>query len=318
MEQKKKIEVYDRKIVVAGDIVEMIEYKTPIISGYKNKIEKTSRIQTEEVKKENFDRSIKRTRKKIMDYVNCNFDNNSSFLTLTFKENMRDLELANYQWKLFKQRIQREFNIKLKYVGVIEFQNGDTEYIGADGTVHKGTGRKAIHYHIVLFNVGYLKHEILYKIWNEVTTGGVHISKIDNVDNVGAYIVGYMGKGDSDFFDNEYKGKKRYLASWSLLKKPYEIKLNSEIGSERTQFEISLNDLEYCKTYEYISDEIVLKEKEIVNLCDDLDIETGEVITKIKKELLVTTQQIKYKQFNLNQNTTFRNKLKNNVNKIIL
>ena len=93
MEKKKKIEVYDRKIVYAGDVVELIEYKRPIISGYQNKIEKQQREQTQEVKKENFDRSMRRTRKKIMDYVNCNFDDRSSFLTLTFKENMRDLEL---------------------------------------------------------------------------------------------------------------------------------------------------------------------------------------------------------------------------------
>ena len=40
MEKKKKIEVYDRKIIYAGDVVELIEYKRPIISGYQNKIEK--------------------------------------------------------------------------------------------------------------------------------------------------------------------------------------------------------------------------------------------------------------------------------------
>ena len=312
MENKKNIVVYDRKIVIAGDVVECVEYKRPIITGYKNKIEKQEREKTEEVKQENFNRSIKRTRKKIMDYVNCNFDKNSSFLTLTFKENMRDLELANYQWKLFKQRVNREFNIDLKYCGVIEFQNGDTEYIGTDGKKHKGTGRRAIHYHIVLFDVGFMKQEVLYKIWNEVTKGGVHISKIDNVDNVGAYIVGYMGKGDTDFFDNEYKGKKRYLASWSKLKKPMEIKLNSELGSELTQYNITVENLikDDKLIYEYESDEIILKEeiKEVEYICED----TG--FKKTKKELLLTTQLIKYKQFNLNTNNEFRNKIKSTKN----
>ena len=92
-----------------------------------------------------------------MDYVNCNFDDRSSFLTLTFKENMRDLELANYQWKLFKQRLERKYKQKLKYCGVIEFQNGDTIYLGSDGKTHKGTGRKAIHYPRYLFSL-YLHH----------------------------------------------------------------------------------------------------------------------------------------------------------------
>ena len=165
-EKKKSIEVYDRKIVYAGDVVELIEYKRPIIAGYQNKIEKQQREQTQEIKKENFDRSIRRTRKKIMDYVNCNFDNRSSFLTLTFKENMRDLELANYQWKLFKQRLERKYKQKLKYCGVIEFQNGDTIYLGADGKIHKGTGRKAIHYHICLFDIDYLPPCVTsFQIW---------------------------------------------------------------------------------------------------------------------------------------------------------
>lgn len=307
MEKKKKIEVYDRKIRFAGDVVECIEYQAPIISGYKNKIEKQQREQTEEVKKENFDRSIKRTRKKIMDYVNCNYDKRSSFLTLTFKENMRDLELANNQWLLFRRKVERKFNIKkLKYCGVIEFQNGDTEYVGTDGSIHKGTGRKAIHYHIMLFDVPKLEHSILYEIWNGVTKGGVNIKKIDHVDNVGAYMTGYMGKGDADFFDNQYKGKKRYLASWSILNKPYEMKMNSEIGSEKAEFEMYVNKLEKCKTYEYTSDEIILKKEE--NIHTHTDMETGEIITK--KELLLTTQQIIYKQFNLNLNNEFREKIK--------
>ena len=301
MEKKKKIEVYDRKIVYAGDVVELIEYKRPIISGYQNKIEKQQREQTQEVKKENFDRSMRRTRKKIMDYINCNFDDRSSFLTLTFKENMRDLELANYQWKLFKQRLERKYKQKLKYCGVIEFQNGDTIYLGSDGKTHKGTGRKAIHYHICLFDIDFLPHNELYAMWNEVTQGGVNIKKIKNVDNVGAYLVGYMGKGDQDFFDNEYKGKKRYLASFSNLKKPQVMKLDSEVPTEKADFEIIKNTLQKYKTYYYESKEFILKtdEKEYT------DMETGE----IKKELQEVTQQITYTQFNLNINKKYREEL---------
>jgi len=77
------------------------------------------------------------------------------------------------------------------------------------------------------------------------------------------------------------------------------MKMNSEIGSEKAEFEMYVSKLEKCKTYEYTSDEIILKKEENTNTYTDM--ETGEIITK--KELLLTTQQIIYKQFNLNLNS---------------
>ena len=55
---------YDRKVVCCGNVLEVYEYKEPIKTGYKNKIEKKPREQTLEVKLENFHRSIKRTKTK--------------------------------------------------------------------------------------------------------------------------------------------------------------------------------------------------------------------------------------------------------------
>ena len=114
---------YDKKVVYCGNVIEVYEYKEPIKIGYVNSIDKKKREKTEDVKKENFDRSIKRTAKKIRELVNCNFDNdNSSFLTLTFKDNVRDYDVAFSCWDRFKKRVEYKYKIKLSYLGVVEFQ----------------------------------------------------------------------------------------------------------------------------------------------------------------------------------------------------
>ncbi|MGL6125467.1 MAG: rolling circle replication-associated protein, partial [Metamycoplasmataceae bacterium] len=122
--------------------MEVYEYLEPIKEGYKNKIEKQEREKTTLVKLENYSRSIKRTKQTIRQLVNTNFcQDSSSFLTLTFKNNITDYDVAFNYWKLFKRKIERKYSLKLSYLGVVEFQE-----------------RGAIHFHICLFNVPYLKH----------------------------------------------------------------------------------------------------------------------------------------------------------------
>ena len=90
---------YDAKLVFAGNVVEVTTYKEPIMKSFKNKIDKQKRLQTEEVKNENKIRSIRRTTKRIRNLANANFvPGRSSFLTLTFKENMTDYDLAFNYW----------------------------------------------------------------------------------------------------------------------------------------------------------------------------------------------------------------------------
>ena len=97
--------MYDVKVVNCGNIVEIYKYKQPINTGYKVKKEKNIREKTEDVIKENLNRSIKRSKRKIFELVNTNFvKNKSSFLTVTFKENLTDYDLSMYYWKLFKQK----------------------------------------------------------------------------------------------------------------------------------------------------------------------------------------------------------------------
>ncbi|MGL6125458.1 MAG: rolling circle replication-associated protein, partial [Metamycoplasmataceae bacterium] len=142
-------------------------------------------------------------------------------------------------WKLFKRKIERKYSLKLSYLGVVEFQE-----------------RGAIHFHICLFNVPYLKHSELYEMWSSTCgSGGVYIEKIgaNDCDNVGAYITKYLSKDMDDFFDNEYKGKKRYFKSRGL-KEPEVIKYNAkELVADKEGFEQIMENLKDNVVYEYES-----------------------------------------------------------------
>ena len=86
----------------------------------------------------------------------------------------------------------------MKYIAVIEFQK-----------------RGAIHYHVML-NTPYIPQEEIQNLWRN---GFVFINKIDNVDNLGDYIVKYMTK---DTAHKRLQGEKAYFCSRNL-EKPFEI-----------------------------------------------------------------------------------------------
>lgn len=277
--------VYNKKVVFCGNVIEIYEYSTPILSDYINKIEKTEREKTEDVKKENFIRSMKRTKRKIIQLVNTNFvPLKSSFLTLTFKENVRDYDVAFDYWNRFKKKVEYHFNFKLTYLGVVEFQE-----------------RGAIHFHICLFNVPVLSHDKLYKLWNDFSCngrfGGVNIKSLKNCDNIGAYITYYMGKNFDDFYDNEFKCKKRYFKSRNLLE-PSESTFNTfDDFEDNLEFNHLFNSLKNNIVFEYETKEFTYK----TDLIKTID-EFGEV----KEELSEYTQSLKYKQIVLSQNYDFR------------
>lgn len=202
------IKSYSKKCVISGNIVEIYEYENEILEGYMDK-KKTSRGRsvkaTDEDKAKNREKTFSRARRDIRRIVNTNINGSSKFVTLTFKDNITDLKQANYEWKKFRQRLETKLKIKLKYLVVVEFQK-----------------RGAIHYHVLMFNLPYIKNSVLSDVWSN---GFVKINKIDNIDNVGAYVCKYMSK---DFSDSRLERQKMYFTSRGL-KKPKEIKETSKI-----------------------------------------------------------------------------------------
>jgi len=136
---------------------------------------------------------------------------------LTFAENITDLTKGNKIFNQFIKRLTYKYP-NLKYVAVIEFQK-----------------RGAIHYHL-LCNLPYVDNKEIKKIWRQ---GFIRINKIDNVDNVGAYMSKYLGKE----IDERMFRRKKFFRSQNLTQ-PTEL-----IGYRAKQF-IENNLLTLTPTFE--------------------------------------------------------------------
>lgn len=159
--------------------------------------------------------------------IDCNFDDRSTFLTLTFKENIQDIEGANCEFTLFIKRLKRYLkNQQLKYIATWELQE-----------------RGAIHYHLVLFSVPYIDNKKLAELWGN---GFIKINKIkETVKNeaVGVYITKYFVKD----LDKKVKQKKAYFCSRNLIK-PKETKKKLDFN-EMNDILTNEEDLLYIKNF---------------------------------------------------------------------
>lgn len=191
---------YDFKVVVSGKQVEVYKYKKNVWRDYEScpaeerpvkKPKQLNLIELIENKKAKRKFSLNRTRTEIRRLVNSNPQLNK-FLTLTFAENITDLKIANYAFNQFIKRISYHYPA-FEYLAVPEFQK-----------------RGAVHYHL-LCNLPFIQLSELQEIWSN---GFIKINKIDNVNNVGAYICKYLGK---DMFDERAFGRKKFFRSQSLF-----------------------------------------------------------------------------------------------------
>lgn len=178
-----------------------------------------------------------RARRDLRRIINSNVEKYSKFLTLTFKDNVKDLDFANNEFKKFIKRLNYNYKIKVKYSAVIEFQK-----------------RGAIHYHCLLYNLTKkINVSELSRVWGN---GFVKINAIEKVDNVGAYVCKYMTKTD----DDRLKGRKMYFNSRGL-NKPLEIKepdivsaVESSLQNQVPKFEnIFLNEYNNISYKQYIT-----------------------------------------------------------------
>ena len=97
---------------------------------------------------------------------------------MTFNKNITDIRIAYIEFKKFIQRLRNICKYSFfKYLAVIQFQE-----------------RGTVHYHM-LSDLPYVPKAKLSKIWGN---GFVKINDITNVDNVGAYLVGYINKKIND------------------------------------------------------------------------------------------------------------------------
>jgi hypothetical protein len=162
-----------------------------------------------------------RSARNVRRLVNSNIEKNSKFVTLTFEEDIRELKDANYIFKKFKQRLEYQLKINLKYLCVPEF-----------------TKKGRVHFHVIFFNLPFIKNTTLGMIWGH---GFIKINKIDNCDNVGSYVAKYMTKENEKLIE-----QKSYFTSRNL-EKPIEIINEKEI--EILADSLSPTDVVYLNSF---------------------------------------------------------------------
>lgn len=216
---------YNRRVIVTGKILEYYEYEKPVLKG--NAIKRTGRANSpftdEQVKKDNRAKTARRAKNTVRRTANAN-PQLDKFLTLTFAENITDSNYAYKEFDKFIKRVKTRFS-SFQYINVIEFQK-----------------RGAIHFHL-LCNLPYVNVNEFSKIWKH---GFIKINRIDNVDNVGAYITKYMTK---DNIDERLIGKKCYSMSKNL-NAPKEYTKETDID----EIMHNLEKISRIKTLEYSSE----------------------------------------------------------------
>ncbi len=229
------VEVYDKKIIACGDIIEVYEYENNVVSGFTNSKSKgkgRSCVADEEEQVNNRELVLHRARRDLRRLINCNIDMYGvpgKFVTLTFSEDITDIKKANYEFKKFIQRLGDYTEKDLKYAAVPEIQKERLEK----------SGQAVWHYHVIFFNLPFIQQKKLSGIWKN---GFVFINRIDRVDNVGAYICKYMTKDNK-----ELKGQKCYFTSRNLYK-PIVIKEKNRVDNLAVALPVSA--LTYESTYE--------------------------------------------------------------------
>nr|WP_246329196.1 hypothetical protein [Brevibacillus halotolerans] len=115
------------RLIIAGDIIRLRKYENPVYSGFTRhryvaaeEESFTSDLVSDldkaiDNEKDKMDKSLdsrarsnKRARREVINLVNANFNRHSKFITLTYEENMQDVEEARKHFKQFIQRMRWE------------------------------------------------------------------------------------------------------------------------------------------------------------------------------------------------------------------
>lgn len=163
-----------------------------------------------------------RAKSKIRALCNENSHILTKFLTLTFAEECYTEEKIDEANKLFKKFIMR-----------LSYKYGKVEYL----CVPELTKIGRIHYH-VLCNLPYIPTSVIQEIWKH---GIVHITRIDDIRNVGAYLSSYVDKD----FGKAFSGKKHFLKSRGIV-----YPISEKIDSELDNTEYNIKNCVYCSEYE--------------------------------------------------------------------
>lgn len=183
-------------------------------------------------------KNIIRSKLECQRLAKSNIDDWKTFITLTFEDNVTDIELANKRFKYFIDKVRR-VKKDIKYLCITEFQK-----------------RGATHYHM-LTNIDIDDDKLIYsqednqkfkhiKYWNDGFTS-IEVIKGD-VKKIIGYIAKYMTKD----IDNRLFNRHRYFYSRNL-NKPVASFINLQNIKENEFYKKRIQDKELIYQNEYLN-----------------------------------------------------------------
>lgn len=181
------------KLIVTGHVVEVYTFDKMPVPSQANRSDREEKSDLDWLTDSKGDKkqNSRKSRWNLMRLINSNFDEKSKFTTLTFADNIVDLDQAHIEFDKFMKKMRRRYG-NFKYAAVVEFQK-----------------RGAVHYHVIS-DWPYIPNDELRKLWGN---GFVRINQIEHVDNVGAYVSKYMSKAEPDI---RLRQRKNYFTSKNL------------------------------------------------------------------------------------------------------
>lgn len=237
------MKLYNTKKIVSKTMTEYLICLDDVI-GYNYKAKtKYNRRKFEELSEEEKEESKARQesyyKRKIFDIerlIDCNYNDKSTFLTLTFGRNLEDLPEANKEFNLFIKRLkyylkkldEAKEKESLKYISVWERQE-----------------RGAIHYHVILFNLPFIKAKKIEEIWKN---GFIKINLIKDEDKATGSVSTYLTKYFVKDIAERVREKKAYFSSRNLEKpKEWKQRLTDD---EINEILVNDKDILYQKAFD--------------------------------------------------------------------
>lgn len=229
---RNEVKDYNLKIVRSGDVVEVYAYDKKVYYNYEGFQREKDKRKSDEWSGKSED-SLTRARRNIRRIIWSNLSKYSKFLTLTYAENMQDLDKFYFDWRMFVQSMSRK-GYTLKYLYVLEYQE-----------------RGSIHAHVLLFNDEYVPWQTIKESWSH---GIIDIHKIRDIGNLGAYVCKYLTKDTLA----EYNSKSYHCSRG--LKRPVERKITLAESESFIQELLARGDVVYTNKYNITYDDIVANE----------------------------------------------------------
>lgn len=236
---------YNKQFKIVKDKnLEKFKFENPIVvfaSKPKKRPKKNQELKKIELK------NINRSKFEMLRLVKTNEEEFRTFITLTFADNVKSIEEANYYFDIWRTKI-KSIKKDFKYICVPEFQKrGAVHYhlltnLEIEKSYSYVRRNKILETKLIILQKG-KKKQYDVKYWSQ------GFSSVFNLRDIN--VVGYISKYMNKEIDNRLWGRRRYLYSLNL-KKPNIIQLDfSNPGDFKIYLELLPEDykLDYESSY---------------------------------------------------------------------